>query len=308
MMSRFIIRLACSLALLLGATTAMAKDSYIPVNGVNYFVRDSGGSGQTVLMLHGEPDDCTVWSEQVKALTEAGYRVICPDLLGYGKTDKPEALDRYVTSSVAADVGKILDDLDIHKPVDVVGHDWGSVVASELYFAAPDRVKSLTLLAVGHPEVFAHETLRFENSRINWFMMLQSDPRAAKLYRENNGAFMRDTWLQSHPRRDAVVARLLQPGGVEAMLRWDQSNPVIDVYIAAAADQADTMPNYRVPVLGIAATGDQFLWPSQMSNTRDRVDGRFQYVEIKGGSHWMMIDHAAEVSAQILAFLASLQR
>ncbi len=306
MMVRLAARLACLLLpILLGAAPAVAKDSYQTVNGLNYFVRDSGGNGDPVLMLHGQPDDCTVWDAQVAALSKAGYRVLCPDLVGYGKTDKPEALDRYRTASVAADLDKMLDQLGIRQPVHVVAHDWGVAVANDLYYGFPGRVRSLALFAVGHPAEYGKESLTFENSRWNWFILLQGHPGAAELYRANNGAFMREASLRSHPRREAVIARLLQPGGVEAMLRWDQANPVINFYIAANNGELQTLPKYAVPVLGIAATGDEYLWPSQMKNTRNWVSGRFEYMEIKGGTHWMMIDHVAEVSARLVAWLAS---
>ncbi len=293
------------LPIMLVASPAVAKDSYQKVNGLSYFVRDSGGSGSVVLMLHGQPDDCTVWDAQVAALSGAGYRVICPDLVGYGKSDKPEALDRYRTASVAADMDKMLNQLQIRQGVHVVAHDWGVAVASDLYYGVPGRVKSLALLAVGHPGQYAEESLSFENSRWNWFILLQGYPRASELYRANGGAFMRRTVLRSHPRIDSVIARLLKPGAIESMLRWDQANPVIDFYIAANKGELQALPKYTVPVLGIAATGDEYLWLSQMKNTRKRVAGRFEYMEIKGGTHWMMIDHAAEVSARLLTWLAS---
>ena len=56
----------------------------VEVNGARYYVRDSGGEKDSVLLIHGWPDDGNIWRHQVSALLEAGYRVICPDLLGYG--------------------------------------------------------------------------------------------------------------------------------------------------------------------------------------------------------------------------------
>lgn len=293
------------LAFLFGTLPAVAKDSYLTVNHLTYFVRDSGGSGDVVLMLHGQPDDCTVWDAQVAALAGAGYRVICPDLVGYGKTDKPKALDRYRTASVAADLNQILDQLQIKQSVHVVAHDWGVAVANDLYYDFPGRVKSLALLAVGHPGVYGQESLTFEHSRWNWFMLLQGYPQAAELYRAHNGSFMRKTVLRTHPRVNAVVDRLLQPGALEAMLRWDQANPVIEFYIAANNGALQALPKYTVPVLGIAATGDEYLWTSQMKDTREHCAGRFEYMEIQGGSHWMMIDHADAVNKRLLAWFAS---
>jgi len=66
----------------------------IPVNGAAYHVRDSGGSGPPVFLAHGMPDSGELWRHQWQALAAAGYRVICPDLLGYGATDRPDELAR----------------------------------------------------------------------------------------------------------------------------------------------------------------------------------------------------------------------
>ena len=111
--------------------------------------------------------------------------------------------------------------------------------------------------------------------------------------------------LASHPRADAVVAALLKPGGIEAMLRWDQANPVSDFMLAAVNGSYDQLPKVDVPVLGVSGTRDAFLWPSQVKNSASYVTARFQYAEIKGGSHWMMLDHPAQVSKLLLSWLTS---
>ena len=61
---------------------ANAADGVKTLNGLHYFVRDSGGSGLPVLFLHGMPDDGTVWDNQAKVLVDAGYRINRPDLVG----------------------------------------------------------------------------------------------------------------------------------------------------------------------------------------------------------------------------------
>lgn len=48
------------------------------------------GKGEVVLLLHGMPDTLNVWKNQIPVLLKAGYRVVAPDLIGYGKSDKPK--------------------------------------------------------------------------------------------------------------------------------------------------------------------------------------------------------------------------
>ena len=80
--------------------------------GIEYEVT---GEGRPVVLLHGFPDSGRLWRHQVPALAEAGFRVIVPDLRGYGRSDKPAAVDAYSIPLLAGDVLAVLADLGIGK-------------------------------------------------------------------------------------------------------------------------------------------------------------------------------------------------
>ena len=86
----------------------------------------------------------------MQALAAAGYRVIVPDMLGYGKSDKPTEVAAYGIRSVVSGLASLLDQLGI-QTFHVVGHDWGASVAWRIAMTLPQRVKSLVVLSVGHP-------------------------------------------------------------------------------------------------------------------------------------------------------------
>ena len=111
------------------------------------------GQGRPVVLLHGFPDSGRLWRHQVPALAGAGFQVIVPDLRGYGRSDKPGAVEAYSMSLLAGDVAAILADLEIGR-AHIVGHDWGAALAWALAALAPGRVDHLVVLSVGHP---AHE-------------------------------------------------------------------------------------------------------------------------------------------------------
>lgn len=94
----------------------------------------------------------------------AGYRVIAPDMLGYGGTDKPRAAEEYSTRRLCADLAALLDVVGVHKAVSVpefrthvicdvellamqivIGHDWGSYIAARFALWHPDRLLALGL-------------------------------------------------------------------------------------------------------------------------------------------------------------------
>lgn len=58
------------------------------IGGYNYHVSDQGEGDKVAFLVHGMPDDGSCWKYQAPALLKAGYRVIVPDTLGYGKTDR----------------------------------------------------------------------------------------------------------------------------------------------------------------------------------------------------------------------------
>ena len=83
------------------------------------------GSGAPVVLLHGFPETSFAWRHQIPVLAER-FRVIAPDLRGYGETDKPAA--GYDKRTMANDLVELLKSLDIGKIV-LVGHDRGARVA-----------------------------------------------------------------------------------------------------------------------------------------------------------------------------------
>jgi pimeloyl-ACP methyl ester carboxylesterase len=118
--------------------------------GIEY---DVTGQGRPVVLLHGFPDSGRLWRNQVPVLAGAGFRVIVPDLRGYGRSDKPAATGSYALPSLAADVMAVLSDAGAER-AHVVGHDWGAALGWVLASLVPDRVDHLAVLSVGHPSTF----------------------------------------------------------------------------------------------------------------------------------------------------------
>ncbi|MEU2490971.1 alpha/beta fold hydrolase [Streptomyces sp. NPDC007883] len=95
--------------------------SRVDVDGVG-IEYDVTGQGPPVVLLHGFPDSGRVWRHQVPALAAAGYRVIVPDLRGYGRTDKPAAVAAYGIQILVRDVLAVLSDAGADR-AHVVGHE-----------------------------------------------------------------------------------------------------------------------------------------------------------------------------------------
>src|SRR5262249_30682995 len=144
-----------------------------------------------------------LWRHQAPALADAGFQVIVPDLRGYGRSDKPEAVSAYSIPVLAGDVIAILADLGLTK-THVIGHDWGAALAWALASLAPDSVDHLVALSVGNPAGFL-STL--EQRQKSWYMLLFQFPGIAERWlSEGNWANFR-SW-GGHPDADAVIEDL----------------------------------------------------------------------------------------------------
>jgi pimeloyl-ACP methyl ester carboxylesterase len=105
------------------------------------------GDGPLVLLLHGWPETWYSWRHQIDALSAAGYRVVAPDQRGYGATGRPDAVDQYSIFHLVGDVVALIHALE-EDQVAVVGHDWGSIVASNTAVLRPDVVRGLVCVSI----------------------------------------------------------------------------------------------------------------------------------------------------------------
>jgi len=118
----------------------------IETNGIQMHVVGQG-EGPLVLLCHGFPELWYSWRHQLSALAAAGYRAVAPDMRGYGRTDRPEAIDQYTLFHLVGDMVGLLDALGEETAV-IVGHDWGAGVAWHAALLRPDRFRAVAGLSV----------------------------------------------------------------------------------------------------------------------------------------------------------------
>ena len=126
---------------------AMPPVRKVRTNGIGLAVHEAG-SGPAVVLLHGFPGLAYTWRHQIPALAAAGYRIIAPDLRGYGRSDAPEAVEAYDIASLTGDMVNLLDALGIEKAV-FMGHDWGGLLAWQM--ALLHRVRVAGVIGVNTP-------------------------------------------------------------------------------------------------------------------------------------------------------------
>lgn len=156
---------------------------FVDVGEVTLRVR-SGGAGPAVLLVHGHPRTHATWYGVAPGLVAAGYRVVCPDLRGYGESDvPPDRPDHSQASkrSMARDLVALMEILG-HDRFHAVGHDRGGYVVQRLALDHPDHVDRVVILGdVPIGEALARCDARFATAWWHWFFMGQAAPLAERL-------------------------------------------------------------------------------------------------------------------------------
>jgi epoxide hydrolase A/B len=118
----------------------------VATNGIRTHLAEAG-EGPLVVLCHGFPESWYSWRHQLPALATAGFHAVAPDMRGYGRTDRPEAIDQYTLLHLIGDMVGLLDALGAEQAV-IAGHDWGAPVAWCAALMRPDRFRGVVGLSV----------------------------------------------------------------------------------------------------------------------------------------------------------------
>jgi pimeloyl-ACP methyl ester carboxylesterase len=266
------------------------ESALLDINGLSMHVI-SAGQGPPVLLLHGFPDTHIVWRKQIEPLVQAGFRVIAPDLRGYGKTDAPVHVHDYSLNHLRNDVLALLDVLGIGRVL-LVGHDWGAIIGWSVCMEAPGRVERFVALSSGHPAALEHAGL-LQKLRMSYVFGFAVPGLAEHALKAGNWFFVRkftrDRTQIGHWRRN-----LRAPGRLTAALNYYRANLKLGL--------PQQWPPVLVPVMGVWSDGDPALGEKQMRDSAEYVRGVFRYERIEGADHWLQLTGADKLNALLLDF------
>ncbi|MEM9489560.1 MAG: alpha/beta hydrolase [Myxococcota bacterium] len=270
------------------------KGEIININGIDLFVVDQG-QGPAVLLLHGFPDSSELWRHQIPSLVDAGFRIIAPDLRGFGQSARPEGVEAYQVPVILGDLVGLLDHFGVDR-AHVVGHDWGAAIAWSLAAFIPDRVDHLVALSVGHGNAFGDPS-DIEQRRMSWYMLyFQFEGVAEAQLPRDDWALWRASFGE-HPEQDTWFADLSRPGALTAALNYYRAN------LRPQPEPGTPQPSVVAPTMGIWSSGDVALGERQMTESANFASTSFRYERIEGASHWIPLDAPEQVTALLLDFL-----
>lgn len=125
--------------------------SYVEIDGLRMHYIDAGNAnGEVVLMLHGEPSWAFLYRKMIPPVADAGHRVIVPDLIGFGRSDKPAAIATHTYAYHVEKITKFIVALDLNN-ITLVSQDWGSLIGLRVAAENPDRFARIVLANGGLP-------------------------------------------------------------------------------------------------------------------------------------------------------------
>ena len=313
----------------------------IQANGITLHIAEMG-QGPLLLLCHGWPEMAYSWRHQIPALAAAGYRVVAPDMRGYGRSSAPAAIADYAITDLVGDMVALVAALGETRAA-VVGHDWGAMVAWSCVLMRPDLFQAVAALSVPfrarHPSTPPLALLRADGREdFYWFYFNREGVPEAEFERDIPAAMRRVLVSGSGDAGEGrALGLMVQPGGgfldgVEdpgaALPAW-LSAADIEVYaegfrrsgfrggfnwyrnldrnwvLTAPLQGAKIQP----PALFVAGTRDGVIASKMGRKHLEQMDAWVPQLRAKvlidGGGHWIQQERPAEVNAALQRFLAA---
>ncbi|KAL8949187.1 MAG: hypothetical protein Q9222_004682 [Ikaeria aurantiellina] len=277
-----------------------------------------------------------------------GYGVIVPDLLGYGGTDKPMALEWYKLKSMSDDIASLLNNHQIEEVL-AVGHDWGSFLLSRLANYHPERISAYVFLSVGYKppmgtfdvddindatqKRFGYPMFKYwhffdspdaaeimdGNPASSTSIIYPHDPEvylshlcpvgALRRFYQNGTTLPRPVWITAEEL--STHSEIFSPanGGYGGALNWYKS---CMANVNAADEDAIPKEKWQItkPVLLVSCTRDHVAIPELQEETMSGFVASEGGLEIKklDAGHWVMLEKKDEVNEILRNFFERQQR
>lgn len=255
-----------------------------------------------VVLLHGFPECGATWSAVGARLADAGYRVVAPDLRGYGGSDRPADVDDYGVEHLAADVAGLVRAMGAERAY-VVGHDWGAPIAWWTAMLHPEVVEKLAVLNGPHPVGYEREMRKWEQLRRGLYVFFFQIPFIAELLiTARDFARVRRTFaVDDVPSAevDRCVAALRPEGAVSAALAYYRSR-----FRAGLTGRGPQPRKVDAPTLVVWGEKDHYLVPALAEPPADWVSNA-RVVRLPDATHWVQIEAPDDVARELLGHFRS---
>ena len=266
-----------------------------------------------VVFLHGFPESHRTWAK-LAPLLAGRFRLIMPDLRGYGDSDRPQDVAEYTTDILIADVFALADALGVDRFA-LVGHDWGGAIAWAAALRGSKRIERLAIINSPHPAIFQRSIITNDPQRAaSQYIRAFRDPgMEAQVEAMGIDRFF-DKSFRNHVDLAAIdpaerahsIADWSRPGALTAMFNWYRASQIV---VPAMGENAP-MPNWvvrgvpklTIPVRILWGLDDKALLPIQLDGIGEIGDD-VEVVPLAGIGHFAPWQAPDQVAAALAPFL-----
>ena len=279
---------------------------YLEIDGYRVHYLDEGpADGEVILLLHGEPTWAYLFRKMIPVLVEAGHRCIVPDLIGFGRSDKPASMDTHTYKFHVDAMTKLVETLDLQQAT-FFGQDWGSLIGLRVVAENEERFARVVLsnagLPVGGaagPEDFPENSAFIRWKRRNQAMIDAGDIPTGRMLATNTG----DPSIAA-----AYDAPFPEPAYKAGALIMPQRVPVFADDPANEANRKawEVFERWEKPFLTAYGDRDPITRGGEVLFQR-RVPGAQgqPHVKVEGAGHFIQETHGEELAGIINEFIAA---
>lgn len=273
-----------------------AEPHYADVDGLRMHYVDEG-TGDPILCFHGEPSWAYLYRKMTPPLLDGGYRVICPDLAGFGRSDKPTDRGWYSYDRHFEVISGVLASLDLSGAT-VVVQDWGGPIGLRWAVENPDRVDRLVVMNTG---LFRD---RVSKGFLAWrdFAERTPDLPVGFVIQSATTTELPDEVIAAYEAPFPTVESKAGAAMFPLLVPTEEGAPGADEMKAVA----DELSRWEKPALVAFSDSDPvFPYPRAGDVFADLIPGAGEQVPIEGAAHFLQEDRGEQIAEHILRFLAA---
>jgi haloalkane dehalogenase len=269
---------------------------YAEVDGLRlHYVDESNDGGRPIVCFHGEPTWAFLYRKMLGSLVEGGYRVICPDLPGFGRSDKPIDRGWYSFDGHLDRVSALLADLDLRDAI-VVVQDWGGPIGTSWAMLNDDRVAALVILNTG---LFLG---RVSKGFMAWRDFAEKNENLPVGFVIQGGTTteLPDDVVAAYEAPFPTVESKAGAAQFPLLVPVSEDEPMV----AQQREMADALSRWEKPALVAFSDGDPvFPFPKAGERYVDLIPSVDDQVRIEGAAHFLQEDRGEQIAGEILRFL-----
>ena len=268
--------------------------SYLDENGLRmHYVEE--GTGDPVLLLHGEPSWAFLYRKMIRPLARVG-RIVAPDYFGFGRSDKPTRIEDYSYDFHYESIERLVAELDLREAT-VVVQDWGGPIGLRLAVDHPYRVARLVILntGIGAGSAPSQEWLRFRE----FLRRVGSELIPGQLVRISSVTQLADDVVDGYnapfPTPESKAGVLAFPELVPTELEHPSAAKMLEV--------RDAMERWEKPTLVLFSDSDPIFTPEAAERLAARIPGAGPAEIIAGAGHFLQEEKGEEIAERVVRFL-----